>query len=264
MNHRRISLSAAAVVAVLALCACKPAAPAGGATPELSDGHPDLSGVWAPKGMAFKVADNNGSVDITYGGGGAAPTPRNAAAEPNTPKYKPEFRDKVADFARRQDFIDPVFTCGRPGVPRLGPPVKIMHTANEIVLLYQHYPVGDFFRVVPTKEGAAYHDDLEPTFNGDAVGRWEDDTLVIESRNFVPDSWFGEDGYIHSPNMRVVERFRREGDSLTYSAQVIDPDMLEEPWTKPQAQLSISDTPIVESPPCTDISRPLLSTEEHH
>ena len=243
-----------------AAAAAAPAAAESKKTPRLSNGHPDLSGVWAARSMQFKTTSKNGSVDITYPTGVAKPR---TGPDPDAPKYKPQYQAQVADLGKRQDFVDKVFVCGRPGVPRLGAPAKIMQTPAEAVLLYQYYPVGDFFRVVPT-DGTGYNEDLEPTYNGDAVGHWEGDTLVVVSKNFVTDTWFGEDGWIHGPNMTVTERFRRQGDALFYQVTVDDPDMLSEPWKKKEQELTLSHDRVLESPPCMDTSRPILSNDDHH
>jgi Carboxypeptidase regulatory-like domain len=55
---------------------------------------------------------------------------------PGTPKYKPEFLAKVKELDDNQVNVDPAFTCGPPGVPRIGPPQRIVQTAREVVLLY--------------------------------------------------------------------------------------------------------------------------------
>jgi hypothetical protein len=67
-------------------------------------------------------------------------------------------------------------------------------------------------------------------YTGHSVGRWEGDTLVIESRGFVPDTWLARGGFFHSDNMRVFERFTRKGDEMLYEVTVEDPDVLLQPW----------------------------------
>ena len=63
------------------------------------------------------------------------------------------------------------------------------------------------------------------------LARWDGDTLVVESVGFNDVTWLGWEGYFHTDEMEVTERFRREGDLLFYSFTVNDPDVLMEPWT---------------------------------
>ena len=68
---------------------------------------------------------------------------------PSKPQYKQEFAAKVEDLRVRQVQEDPVLRCFAPGVPRIGPPDKIVQSANEVVFLYDDVS-GNFFRIVPT------------------------------------------------------------------------------------------------------------------
>jgi hypothetical protein len=54
--------------------------------------------------------------------------------------------------------------------------------------------------------------------------------LAGRYRNFVEDSWFGEDGYFHSAEMRVIERLWKDGPNLVWQATVEDPAVLIAPW----------------------------------
>ena len=65
------------------------------------------------------------------------------------PSYKPEFQAKVAELEANQSKTDPVFYCGRPGVPRVGPPRKIVQLPDELIFLYEDLS-GDTYRIIPT------------------------------------------------------------------------------------------------------------------
>ena len=67
-------------------------------------------------------------------------------------------------------------------------------------------------------------------YTGHSVGRWEGDTLVIESVGFVPETWLARGGFFHSEDMRVFERFTRKGDQMLYEVTVEDPQVLLQPW----------------------------------
>ena len=70
------------------------------------------------------------------------------------------------------------------------------------------------------------------------MGRWEGDTLVIDSIAFIDTTWMGRGGFFHSDRMHVVERFTRQGDALLYDVTVEDPEVLVEPWVFPDTSSS--------------------------
>src|SRR5467141_1026617 len=206
--------------------------------PRTADGHPDLSGTWAyaidlpPVVLKEQV---NGSVstktiDTSWREPAKTPIPGALPSTP-APSYKPEFREKVKHLFDNESKLDPVFYCGKPGVPRIGSPRRIIQLPNEMVFLYEDIS-GDPYRVIPT-DGRPHRKDANPSYYGDSVGHWEGNTLVVESTNFVEQTWFGEEGYLHSDAMRVVERFWRVGEDLAYQATVDDPKVLTVPWTMP-------------------------------
>src|SRR5438876_936828 len=123
----------------------------------------------------------------------------------------------------------------------LGAPNKIVQTANEVIFLYENQ---NQFRVVPTD--CREHDPVlkyDQSFNGLAVGCWEGDTLVVTSMGFTDRSWLHWSGYIHSNEMTVTERLRREGDTLIYQTTVDDPVMFLEPWKMDAIRLPLNKTP---------------------
>lgn len=237
-------------------------------TPQVN-GHADLSGVWTGSIPTFPVKRSaDGSIQIISNGGrapvpvagapAAAPAPR---PPPNDPVYKPELRAKWKEMHDQVSKIDKVFYCGMPGVPRLGVPGKIIQTPTEVVLLYSVLS-GDAWRVVPT-DGRGFPEDAEPTFNGDAVGRWEGDTLVIEGRNFSEDTWFNANAGFHSENMKVTERLKRQGDTLVYSVIVEDPDVLEKPWSPAPTTVLLTNEKLDNALGCQDVAGPELLNFGH-
>jgi hypothetical protein len=210
---------------------------------------PDLSGVWA-------VAQN-GWIGNYMGNGGrrCGPTqvqPCNRATNQTEdfalyspsrfgqfgrPLYKPEHWDKVIELDMWTNKYDPVMTCQPLGVPRQGAPRRIWQTENDITFLYQGGDAGGGYgeyRIIPT-DGRKHAPDanLDLTYMGVAVGRWEGDTLVVESIGFIDTTWIGRGGYFHSSEMRVVEKFRRQGDAIFYDVTVEDPEVLVEPLVIP-------------------------------
>ena len=109
-----------------------------------------------------------------------------------------------------------------------------------------------------------HHADFNPSDYGDAVARWEGDTLVVDTTNFVEDTWFGEEGYLHSDAMRVTERLWRVGNNLAYQVTVDDPKVLTAPWTNYTHLIQPSDEPMQESPACKDEDGNRLLNLDHH
>ena len=143
--------------------------------------------------------------------------------------------------------------------------MRIVQTPNEVILLYNN---RNTWRVVPT-DGRPHGkgDDRDQTYMGDSVGHWEGDTLVIDAVGFNDETWLSNvataPGWFHTTDMRLVERFRREGNTLYYGYTVYDPDVLAEPWTVGERaiQLNTTNTPYNEDPPCIMNPRPMVSRE---
>lgn len=228
-------------------------------TPKLGK-NVDLSGIWTGPQQTFPVIRSaDGSIHVVSAGGRprpAPPGPRPPPPPPNDPPYKPEAAAKWKQMHDEVSRIDKVFYCGRVGVPRMGPPNQIVQREKDVILLYTTLS-GDTFRVVPT-DGRPFRKNVDPSFNGDAVGHWEGDALVIESRNFTTESWFGANAYYHSDSMTVTERLQRKGDVLFYDATVTDPELLLKPWSPATRTVLLSDQPLEEALPCMDIAGPEL------
>jgi hypothetical protein len=231
-------------------------------TPKMADGRPDMNGTWDHvDGIAFvrPVDQGGGSLCLLgcgRGAGSRAATPAPAAAPaatpapaPDFPKYKPELLARVKELSAEQVKMDTVLQCKPPGVPRIGPPRKIIQTRRELVFLYDDVS-GSFFRIVPI--GGTHRQDLPESFLGDAVGRFEGDTLVVETVNFNTETWLTDNGAFHSAKLKVIERFRRIGDTIEYQAIVHDPDVLVEPWSVRPQMLWLTDVELEEPVPCDD------------
>jgi len=218
--------------------------------------RPDLNGTWGRAvvfGLDFVRPETLPDGSICVGGCGPQQEEAASADDPPTPdfpKYKPDVLEKVADLAARQVEMDTVLRCYPPGVPRIGPPAKIVQTADEIVFLYDDYN-GSFFRVIPT-DGRPPRQGLPPSYLGHAVGSFEGDTLVVETGNFTDETWLTDNGAFHTKDLRVVERLRRVGDTIHYQAVAHDPAILVEPWALRPRELSRSTAGLEESPRCEE------------
>ena len=294
MRISRYMLAAlgAAVVSLVSLAAAPqygggatPAAPGaaqpGAVTPRTPDGHPDLSGMWGGGGGGGgDKPDEKGNLTVTFRQRPCSQHQRDLGecaqavnferdsgieqrADPNMPMYKPEFWDRVQHLDREGVVEDPTFHCKPAGVPRMGPPAKIIQTATEVVFLYQQ---GNIFRVIPI-DGRP-HDPIksqDTTWYGDAVGKWEGDTLVIDIVGFNDESWIDWAGWFHSNNMHVIEKYTRRGDTLTWQATVIDPDVLTQPFVMNPRTVRLNPNAkatLVEDLPCEERDAAHIVTHE--
>ena len=110
----------------------------------------------------------------------------------NQPLYKPEFWEKVQFLDENGNKEDSNFHCMPAGVPRMGPPNKIVQTPTEVILMYN---AKNAYRIIPT-DGRP-HDKInseDQTFMGDSIGAWEGDTLVVDVVGFNDTSWLGWPG----------------------------------------------------------------------
>jgi hypothetical protein len=215
-------------------------------TPRLA-GHPDLTGSWA-------YTDWIGNY-MTGGGRRCGPTQNKDCNRSvnqtedfelyspsrfgnlNRPIYKPQHWDKVQELDMWTNKYDPVMTCQPLGVPRQGPPRRIYQSENDITFLYLGGDAGGGYgeyRIIPTDGRARPKEaEFDITYMGNTVGRWEGDTLVLDSIAFIDTTWLGRGGFFHSDRMHVVERFTRQGDAILYDVTVEDPEVLVEPWVLP-------------------------------
>ena len=241
-------------------------------TPHTADGRADLTGYWAPPAFnpfgPSRPATLDGKapvVPISEQGetrGNDAGVARRAADTAARPEYKPEYAAKAKQNFERASFHDPAFRCEPEGVPRIGPPTEIVQTPSAVYFLYAN---RNIYRVIPT-DGRAHDKDADWLPNGDSIGRWEDDTLVVDVTKISEDTWIDQDGSLHSADMHVVERLTRKGNTLNYSAVVEDPKLLAKPFT-PRPRTLIFGKPgehAGQDYPCVDMDREHLQTNQRH
>ena len=249
-------------------------------TPRASDGHPDLTGFWndgspdlgtilAPNPIA--VSQDGKVTQLGFGAEralcerGVENFKRRTADPSLRPAYKPEYQARVADNFKRQQYLDPAFRCQPEGIPRSGAPKEIVQTPAALYFFYRTLENNNSFRVIPT-DGRPHTKDADGMSDGDAVGRWEGDSLVVDVTNFNDDTWLDTDGDIHSSAMHVVERFTRRGNALRYEVTVEDPVMLTKAWT-PRPRTVILGKPgqhVEQNYPCSERSTPHLTNLDRH
>jgi hypothetical protein len=193
--------------------------------PRLAGGKPDLQGIWQARNTAGSNLEHNS-------GGFGIPAGFGVVVDPADGKipYQPAaLAQRHENFAERAT-ADPLAKCYLAGVPRtmyLDDPLQIFQTADELVILSEYVHT---FRWIPFA-GPPRYDGYE-SWMGDSRGRWDGDTLVVETVGLNADTWLDRAGDFHSDALRVVERFTRTGvDTITYEATLEDPKVFTRPWT---------------------------------
>jgi hypothetical protein len=274
MKQRFIIGSIGAVVAALSLASVDAAAQAAAGrqneptapTPRRANGVPDFTGIW----VATRSRSENvpAALDKTTGtytnilrGRTADPVDferdsgvrQRVAPREARPWYKPQYWERVQFNDTHGHSLlapDPDFQCMPAGVPRIGMPQEILQTDRHMVFLYPLHMRRIYIdgRPHPPEE------QWLGTWFGHSVGRWEGETLVISTVDFNGLEWLGWPGWFTSPDKRVTERMRRQGNTLTWEATVED-SLLLQPWkTGPQTrQLNTDPRAEIEEPlPCVE------------
>jgi hypothetical protein len=232
-----LSLALAAMTwapVLMASQVARPAAAPGNATaslpaPKMPDGKPDLSGVYqASTRRGAWDADTPGEVP----GVPAARKPGDVAPPARDPiPFRPEALARARELINRRSVDDPQTLCLPQASPRTTPtglfPMQIVQTPTQVVMLYEYF---ELFRVIPI-DGRGHPDDVEPTFMGDSVGRWQGDTLVVDVVSFKPGGWLSP-GFVHSDKLHLTERYTRvDKDQLNYEVTIDDPTVLTKQYT---------------------------------
>lgn len=237
MKHKFESCAVRLVVAValvaLPALAQAPAQAAGQAArriPRLSDGKPNLNGIWQVMNTA------NWDLVSHEGRYGAFPLCGAICAEPGglgvvdggTIPYLPAAEaQKKKNFENRAT-ADPEVKCFLPGVPRatyMPYPFQIFQNSNSMAIAYQY--AGAYRDILLKDPGPAPAD----SWMGKSVARWEGDTLVVTVTDMNDASWLDRAGDFHTEGMRVVERYTLVSpDVMNYEATIEDAKVFSRPW----------------------------------
>jgi hypothetical protein len=182
--------------------------PPAGPTPKASDGKPDLTGIWTP--------DRTFIYDIS------------SALKPGEELPLQPWALKLTKERMSKD--DPEANCLPAGVPRMAPyPWKIVQTPALIVFLYEGN-IHTYRQVF--LDGRSHEKDPQPTWYGESIGKWEGDTLVVDSVGFNDKFWFDFAAHPHTEKLHVVERYRRpDAGHLDYDVTIEDPGAYTKPFT---------------------------------
>jgi len=177
-------------------------APPTGVAPRMQDGRPDFSGYWAADGASSDLG-------------------------------VPEFEDWAVALSRKRladDLKDlPQARCLPTGIVYYvtnGTAQRVVQTPGLLVMFSESQLPRQIFL-----DGRSHPSDPNPTWWGHSVGRWEGDTLVVDSIGFNDKTWLDLNGHPHSEMLRIVERYRRPDlGHLELDITVEDSGALKKPW----------------------------------
>ena len=201
--------------------------PAPGPVRRMPDGKPDLSGHFVPDaGGANYGLERHEQDFLTPPGRGIIIDPQDGKL-PLQPWAETERRSRARP---ERGYDDPTAHCFVAGVPRsmyVPSPMHILQPPGYLVILHERMS----WRSIPL-DGRPHIPDTIRLWQGDSVGHWEGDTLVVETKNLNGKTWLNEVGDIVSHAEIVVERFIPvNADLVTYRATVTDPVVYTRPWT---------------------------------
>jgi hypothetical protein len=195
--------------------------------PRTPSGTVDLSGIW--------------QTDVKYNFNlGADLKPEDIVMLPWAQALLAERRDNNGKD-------DPEGFCLPPGFPRVNGvpfPQKIVQLPGAIIILYE---TRTTFRQIFLDDNHTLPNDPQPTWMGYSKGRWDGDTLIVETTGFNDKTWLDDNGHPHSEQMKVTERFRRPSfGQLFVEITIDDAKTYARPWTVTQAFQLAGDNELIE------------------
>jgi hypothetical protein len=197
--------------------------------PRTKDGKPNLNGIWQAVNEANWDLEGHGAAQgpVWQLGAAFSVPPGLGVVEGGPIPYKPEaLQKKKANFANRMS-LDPEIKCYLPGVPRaiyMPYPFQIIQSTEYVMMSFEW---AGGLRTVYMKKQQAPAD----SWMGWSNGRWEGETLVIDTTDFNDLSWFDRAGNFHSDALHVVERLTAVAPNhLNYEATIEDPKVFTRPW----------------------------------
>ena len=231
----------AASAALLGACA-QPQEPA---IPRTASGQPDMNGIWQALGNAhWDIEPHQARAALAMRPGPLVPVPAEEVVAFGAVGAVPPGMGIVVDGAipylpealalreeNRDNWLerDPEIKCYLPGVPRatyMPYPFQIFQSESAFFITYEY--AGAARNIYLEDPGPPQVD----AWMGQSVGRWEDDTFVVEATGFNGQAWFDRAGNHASWQLRVVERYTMTSpDHILYEATMEDPSTFSRPWT---------------------------------
>jgi len=219
---------ASPVIRVLLACIAAAGLAACGKTPQSAAmAAPfDLSGVWMNDNTLDERMKREGRTRQTAEELRGPTTATAPAAPPLTPEYRAIYERMRADAARLAEGTQ---TCEWPGMPTIMTypyPFEILATPGRITMLFE--VESQVRRIFLERQAHLPPDELDPSYNGDSIGRWEGNTLVIDTIGF--NTRRPVRGLPHSEQMHMVERITPvDADTIRNEITITDAAAFTEP-----------------------------------
>jgi len=210
---------------------------------------PNLSGIWQANNEAYwdleahearpgavtqpgvypyEYARVPAAPSLPFGAAGGVPGSIGVVQGDGKIPYRPEALKIKEQNAANWIDRDPEVKCYLPGTPRgmyMPYPIQITHSTNKVHVAYS------FNAASRTIHLDTVDNPPDDTWMGHSLGKWEGDTLVVDSRHFNDKTWFDRAGNFHSDALHVVERFSlMTPDVIRYEATIEDPKTFTRPW----------------------------------
>jgi hypothetical protein len=205
------------------------ALPPAGPVKRMADGKPDMQGYWNAGnngGAVFEVQKHPRRMQSLPAGEGAIVDPPDGLIP-----YTPEYAAKAKDNFDNHLADEPELHCYETGLPnqmyrQFG--FQIFQPAGYVVMNWEFMHA---VRIIPTDNRPHSVPASAKLFQGDSVGHWDGDTLVVDTTNFNDRTWLDSAGNAHSDQMHVVERFTPTDErTIRYEATIEDPKAYTKPW----------------------------------
>ena len=206
------------------------ALPPAGPVKRMADGKPDMSGYWNAGnngGAVFEVQKHPVAKTGIPPGNGAVVDPPDGLIP-----YTPEYAQKAKENFEKHLADEPELHCYESGLPnqmyrQFG--FQILQPAGYVVMNWEFMHA---VRIIPTDNRPHTLPASTKLFEGDSVGHWEGDTLVVDTTNLNDRTWLDSAGNAHSDQFHVMERFTAVDDrTINYEATMDDPKAYTKPWT---------------------------------
>ena len=245
---------AVALLLTVSISAQQPAAPQPPAKPwppaTLADGQPDVQGAWRSiNGGTHSIdpAKSSGTDFEERLSGKVTPTASRVVdpVDGHVP-YQPwaaalqKGLQAAYENPTKPEHIDTQTRCFVPGVPRLYyfPTFRILQPPGSVIMVWDEYHA---FRVIPL-DGRPHVGAGVKLWVGDGRGRWEGNTLIVDTTNLKAKSRLDVVGDFFTDKARVTERFIFvDANTLNYEATITDPTVFTRPWTMRVTQRRMPD-----------------------
>jgi len=244
-----VALAAAAVTAVISASLTRSAGQASPPAARTAAGKPNFSGIWQANNEAhwdlqahearpgavtqagvypYAYAQVPAAPVLALGAAGGVPGSLGVVEGDGQIPYTPEAAAIKKENAEHWIDRDPELKCYLPGIPRamyMPYPFQIVQSMNKVNIAYAFTSTA---RTIHLDKVEGPPDD---TYMGHSVGRWEEDTLVVDVTNFNGKNWFDRAGNFHSDALHLVERFTPiTPDAIRYEVTIEDPKVFTRPW----------------------------------